>query len=35
MVESDGHRMGFADIALKEIIEGKLSYELVEPPAIR
>jgi DNA-directed RNA polymerase subunit omega len=24
-----GVRMGFADIALKEIIEGKLTYELV------
>lgn len=35
---SDGHRplvevgprMGFADIALKEIIDGKLKYEMTE-----
>ncbi len=33
MVET-GPRMGFSDIALKEIIEGKISYELtpiIEP----
>lgn len=28
-----GVRMGHADIALKEIIEGKLTYE-VAPPAV-
>ena len=26
-----GPRMGFSDIALKEIIEGKLTYELPAP----
>ncbi len=29
-----GVRMGFADIALKEIIEGKLTYELVAAAAV-
>ena len=26
-----GPRMGYSDIALKEIIEGKLTYELIIP----
>ncbi len=32
MVET-GPRMGFSDIALTEIIEGKLKYEAAEPVA--
>jgi DNA-directed RNA polymerase subunit omega len=28
-----GVRMGFSDIALKEIIEGKLTFEMVAEPA--
>ena len=26
-----GVRMGFSDIALKEIIEGKITYEMIVP----
>jgi DNA-directed RNA polymerase subunit omega len=32
MIHADP-RMDFADIALKEIIEGKLSFEVAETPA--
>jgi hypothetical protein len=29
-----GPRMGFSDIALKEIIEGKLTFELTSPEPV-
>jgi DNA-directed RNA polymerase subunit omega len=29
-----GVRMGFSDIALKEIIEGKLTFEMAAEPAV-
>ena len=29
-----GPRMGWSDIALKEIIDGKLTFEFVTPPEI-
>jgi DNA-directed RNA polymerase subunit omega len=33
MVDTGGTRMGFCDIALTEVIQLKLSYELVATPA--
>jgi DNA-directed RNA polymerase subunit omega len=33
LVEVNSARMGFSDIALTEVIKGKLSYELIATPA--